>query len=210
MKHGSATKKAAEMDSLQAYASSYEFRKVSPGCLWCLFDRHEARGVTRLDGARGKKQVWRPRVRTWAPPEQMYCIEKNTCDNLWDFRSPPQWFGAQVNVLPLPPSLRPYLKRNARAFEACLWRFVCCSLAALMSLSCNVDCCHDSSGHLALVFTASVERTATLLPAITCTWCCSLFLQMVTAVLCWLKPSVLGSPHRFLVLQCLKRYICAT
>jgi len=23
------------------------------------------RGVTRLNGARGKKQVWRPHVRTW-------------------------------------------------------------------------------------------------------------------------------------------------
>ena len=35
----------------------------------------ERRGVTRLDGARGKKQVWRPRVRTW-----MYCIEESACD----------------------------------------------------------------------------------------------------------------------------------
>jgi len=81
-----------------------------------------------------------------------------------------------------------------------LWRFVCCCVAAFMSLSHNVDYCHDCSRQLAFVFYASVERTA-MLPAIMRTWCCSLFLQMVTAVSCWLKPSVLGSPRRFLVLH---------
>jgi len=33
-----------------------------------------------------------------------------------------------------------------------LWRFVCYCLAALMSLSRNVDCCQDSSGQMAFVF----------------------------------------------------------
>jgi len=35
-----------------------------------------------------------------------------------------------------------------------------------MSLSRNVDCCHDRSGQLVFVFYASVERTAMLVPAI--------------------------------------------
>jgi len=32
-------------------------------------DQCSPRGVTRLDGARGKKQVWHPHVRTWALSE---------------------------------------------------------------------------------------------------------------------------------------------
>ena len=48
-----------------------------------------------------------------------------------------------------------------------LWRFVCCCITAFMSLSRNVDCCHDRSGQLVFVFYASVERAALLLPSIT-------------------------------------------
>jgi len=48
-----------------------------------------------------------------------------------------------------------------------LWRFVCCCLAAFMSLSRNVNCCHNHLGHLAFVFYRCVEWTAMLLAAIT-------------------------------------------
>jgi len=39
----------------------------------------EVRGVTRLDGARDKKQVWRPRVRTWCLSEANV-LYWSTCD----------------------------------------------------------------------------------------------------------------------------------
>ena len=38
-------------------------------CVSSLFGFDSNSGVTRLDGARGKKQVWRPHVRTWALSE---------------------------------------------------------------------------------------------------------------------------------------------
>ena len=41
---------------------------------------HPPRGVTRLDGARGKKLVWRPQVRTWGLSEANYCIEESACN----------------------------------------------------------------------------------------------------------------------------------
>jgi len=45
----------------------------------------EPRGVTRLDRVQGKKQVWRPHVRTEIFRKQMFCIEEST----WDFLVPP-------------------------------------------------------------------------------------------------------------------------
>jgi len=48
-----------------------------------------SRGVTRLDGARGKKQVWRPHVRNWASFwKQLQRFEESTCDTVWIFRRP--------------------------------------------------------------------------------------------------------------------------
>jgi len=69
----------------------------------------DSRGVTRLDGARGKNQVWRRHVRTWALPEAMYCTEESACDIFWDFSAPPAVIRRQGNCAPLPPSLRPWL-----------------------------------------------------------------------------------------------------
>jgi len=66
-----------------------------------------ARGLTRLDGARGKKQVWHPHVRTWGFRRQMYCIEESTCDIDGTFQRPPQSFGARGIVS---PSLRPWVQ----------------------------------------------------------------------------------------------------
>jgi len=40
----------------------------------------QTRSVTKLDCARGKKQVWRPHVRTWGLSEANYCIEESNCD----------------------------------------------------------------------------------------------------------------------------------
>ena len=74
------------------------------------------RSVTRLDGARGKKQVWRPRVRTWGLSEGNSLQWRKYLWNYWDFSAPaadiwhpPQRFGATIiirsqgNCAPLPP-----------------------------------------------------------------------------------------------------------
>jgi len=48
-----------------------------------------ARGVTRLDGAREKKQVWRPHVRTWGGPEANVLYWRNYLWHFWEFSAPP-------------------------------------------------------------------------------------------------------------------------
>jgi len=48
-----------------------------------------------------------------------------------------------------------------------LWRFVCCCLAVLMSLSRNFYCCHNSSRQLAFVFHSGC-RAGSAVVAITC------------------------------------------
>jgi len=69
------------------------------------------RGVTRLDGARGKKEVWRPHVRTWG------LSEANVLH--WSTLTLLGLFGALMvirckgNCAPWPPLLRPWLLRSA-------------------------------------------------------------------------------------------------
>jgi len=49
-----------------------------PSMTYFMFD-DACRGVTRLDGARGKKQFWRPHVRKFEVfRKQMHCIEEST------------------------------------------------------------------------------------------------------------------------------------
>jgi len=55
-------------------------------------------GVKRLDGARGKKQVWRPMFEPEVFRKQMHCIVESICDIVGTFRRPPQWFGARTIV----------------------------------------------------------------------------------------------------------------
>ena len=57
------------------------------------------RGVARLDGAQGKKQVWRPHVRTWGLSEANV-LRWSICDTVETFRRP-------ENCAPLAPSLHP-------------------------------------------------------------------------------------------------------
>jgi len=54
------------------------------------------RDVTRLDDARGKKQVWRPMFEPELFRKQMYYTEESTCG--WDFSSPPQSFVAPIVI----------------------------------------------------------------------------------------------------------------
>jgi len=70
-----------------------------------------ARGVTRSDGARGKKQVWRPHARTWGLSEANVLHWSTVLVKLLGF------FGALIvtrrpeNCAPCSPSLRPWLLR---------------------------------------------------------------------------------------------------
>ena len=63
------------------------------------------RGVTRLDGARGKKQVWRPMFEFEVFRNQIYCIEESTLILLGLFGAPIV-IGHPENCAPL--SLRPW------------------------------------------------------------------------------------------------------
>jgi len=73
-----------------------------------IFGNPIVRGVTRWDGARGKKQIRPPWSKFGAPMvkseffwRQIYCIEESTCDIVETFRRPcsdsalPQWIGAR-------------------------------------------------------------------------------------------------------------------
>ena len=69
------------------------------------------RHVTRLDVARGKKQVWRPHVWNWGLSEGNVLYLRKYLWDCWDFLAPPQPFGARR--IP-PPSLRPCFHPLAR------------------------------------------------------------------------------------------------
>ena len=53
-----------------------------------------SRGVTRLDGARGEKQVRRPHVRTWGLSEAIVLYWRKYLWHCRDFSAPPEVFGA--------------------------------------------------------------------------------------------------------------------
>ena len=72
------------------------------------------RGATKLDGARGEKQVWRPYVRTWDLSEaNVHCTE--VLVTLLELFGARQSFRSLIvirrpgNCAPCPPSLRPWL-----------------------------------------------------------------------------------------------------
>ena len=71
------------------------------------------RGVTGLDGARGKKQVWCPHDRTWRLSEANTLYWNKHLWHCCDFSAPPQWFGTLIviqhpeNCAPCTPSLHP-------------------------------------------------------------------------------------------------------
>jgi len=47
------------------------------------------KSVTRLDGARGKKQIWRPHVRTWGLSEAIVLHWRRYLWHCWAFSAPP-------------------------------------------------------------------------------------------------------------------------
>jgi len=64
----------------------------------------DTRGVTRLDDARGEKQVWRPVFKPDGFRKPMYCIDGSTYDIIGSF-----W--RTGNCAPFTPSL-PHLNRS--------------------------------------------------------------------------------------------------
>ena len=96
------------------------------------------RGVTRLDGARGKKQVWHPHVRTWGLSKANLLYWRKYLRHCWDFLAPVavipcplQWFGAPIVIrcpgycaLFEPPSLRPWQHDNF-SWTRFLFEFIC-------------------------------------------------------------------------------------
>jgi len=83
-----------------------------------------SRGVTRLDGARAKKQIWRPHVQTWDPSEANVLCWRKCMWHCWDFSAPgelrPPWpslvtplltsFHSGLTVIPHKQSIKLYSK----------------------------------------------------------------------------------------------------
>jgi len=81
---------------------------VTSCCVW-------VRDVTRLDGAQGKKQVWRPMFEPEVFLKQMYCTDESTCDkkestcNIVEiFRRPRSHSAPREIYSPLVPFVRPW------------------------------------------------------------------------------------------------------
>ena len=75
----------------------------------CCCENCALRGVTRLDGVRGKKQVWRPQVRTCGLSEANALYWRKYLWHCWDFSAPPAGIrhphddSAHGEMLPLAP-----------------------------------------------------------------------------------------------------------
>jgi len=70
-------------------------------------------GLTRLDGARGKKQVWRPCIRTWGLPEANV-LHWSSYDIVRTFRRPHNDL-APGESSPLPPIVTPLVTARSDA-----------------------------------------------------------------------------------------------
>jgi len=83
------------------------------------------RGVTRLDGARGKKQVWRPHVRTWPLSKGNLLLWRKYLWHFFGVSASLQWFAAPIvirrqgNCVPL---VTPLLTTELIAGLICNWR----------------------------------------------------------------------------------------
>ena len=100
--------------------TNYDFILPSKSCQ-CHLETKAAnvwdlvhRGVTRLNGARDKKQVWRPHDRTRGLSEANVLYWRIYVWHCWDFSAPPavirhsmQWFGAPT-VIRRPGNYAPF------------------------------------------------------------------------------------------------------
>ena len=98
------------------------------------------RGVTRLDGAQGKKQVWPPMFETEVFRKQMFCVEESTCDIVGTFLCPPQWFCTPIvtwrleNCAPLAPLVTP-LHAMIGWYRQVIFTVACCHSVKLWALA---------------------------------------------------------------------------
>ena len=84
---------------------------------------HIRRGVTRLDGARRKKQVWRPHVPIWILTEAKLLYCRKYLWYCWDFRCPPQWFSTPEVIWRPEIVLAPgdcYATAYTQAYKICI------------------------------------------------------------------------------------------
>ena len=72
-----------------------------------LYFAPHARDVTRLDGTRGKKQVWIPHVRTWGPSEANVLYWRKYLWHCWAFSGAPMVIRRPRNCPPLSPHYAP-------------------------------------------------------------------------------------------------------
>jgi len=77
------------------------------------------RGATKWDGARGKKQVWRPHFRTWGLPKANV-LHWSSCDIVRTSRRPTvirrlHSDSTHVKLCPLPPVVTPLITARSDA-----------------------------------------------------------------------------------------------
>ena len=107
---------------------------------WVLYKLHEQedwlslilllrvpyRGETKLNGARGKKQVCRPCIRNWGLSEAYVLNWRKYLRHCWDFLAPPQPLGAPI--VTWRRGIAPLLLPSQYTPGAVSWRFLrCCS-----------------------------------------------------------------------------------
>ena len=73
----------------------------------CKVKTPRLQGVMRLDGSLGKKQVWRPHVRTWGLSEANVLYWRKYLWHCWDFFAPPAVIRRPGNCAPLVPLVTP-------------------------------------------------------------------------------------------------------
>jgi len=82
--------------------------KTDRGASFWETRRQISKSPTRaLDGARSKKQVWHPHVRTWGLSEANALFSKKCLWHCWDFSAPPAVI-RRPGIVPPFPSLRPW------------------------------------------------------------------------------------------------------
>ena len=141
------------------------------------------RGVARLNGAWGQKQVWRPYVPTWGLSEASVLHWRKYLWHCWDFSRTPQSFGPPIvipspgNCSPLPPSLRPRLRFliNPTAVDFCsaVWHWQLLS-KQVWSLFIDWHCCGCTVKHIFKLITSSSCSSSCSAICRICTSCISM------------------------------------
>ena len=133
-----------------------------------------ASGITRLDGARGKKQVRRPCVRTWGLPEANVLYWSMYVWHCWDFLAPPQYFSA-LRVIRRPGNCAPFcyapadwtIMQRVKSYRR-LRQQTACRYVAKIHQTCsfssrNYDLCNYAFVQILTSYTWTTQRSIELL-----------------------------------------------